>query len=301
MTVIPVSCSCCKNTEATVLYSGLNSVYTSKPYSVAICTRCSNGITYPTVNKAELNQIYSETYLYPVHLLALGEKKYRARAMANFIKQNSPANTHPKVLEVGCMFGYLLQSLQEEYKVKGIDIGRDAVKYCRNHGLDVDDMSIENFIANSNEKFDVIVLSHVLEHLLKPDEVMLDLQNHLNPGGMIYILVPNYKSISPKIFGKYWGWWQVPVHINHFNEQSLSELANSSGYKKTHIRIKGGDSLMLLLNFINLFSFRNNNKEPGFFQKMVIGFFTKIFRYWYLLGNEELTIVLKKKQMKRFN
>ena len=277
------------------MYSGLKSVYTSRPYSVVICTNCSNGITSPAVDKLELNQIYSETYLYPVHLLALGEKKYRARSMAKFVKQNSPAKTHPKVLEVGCMFGYLLQELEDEYKVKGIDIGRDAVKYCRNHGLDVDDTSIENFISNSNEQFDIIILSHVLEHLLKPDEVLLDLQNHLNPGGNIYILVPNYKSISPKIFGKYWGWWQVPVHINHFNEQSLMSLAEISGYQKHHSRFKGGDSLMLLLNLINLFSFRNNKSEPGFFQKMIIGFFTNIFRYWYLIGNEELTMLIKKK------
>ncbi len=295
MPVIAVSCSCCKNTEATLLHSGLKSVYTSKPYSVVICTKCSNGITHPSVEKQELNQIYSETYLYPVHLLALGEKKYRARAMAKYVKQNSPANFHPKVLEVGCMFGYLLHELQDEYKVKGIDIGRDAVKYCRNQGLDVDDTSIENFISNSNEKFDIIILSHVLEHLLRPDEVLLDLQNHLNPEGMIYILVPNYKSISPKFFGKYWGWWQVPVHINHFNEQSLTSLAGISGYQNHQSRFKGGDSLMLLLNLINLFSFRNKNSEPGFFQKMIIGFFTNIFRYWYLIGNEELTMVIKKK------
>ena len=295
MTTIPISCSCCKGTEGQQLFDGLISVYTDSPYSVVQCNKCSNGITHPLVDELELNKIYSQTYLYPVHLLALGEKKYRARAMAKYIRNVSPAKTHKKLLEVGCMFGYLLQELRSDYTAKGIDIGRDAVKYCRNQGLDVDDFSIENFIANSNEKFDIIVISHVLEHLLKPDEVLLQLHHNLNPGGKIYILVPNYKSISAKLFGRYWGWWQVPVHINHFNEKSLLALANSSNYSNEHTRFRGGDSLMLLLNFINIFSFKNKNKSPGVFQKIVIGIFTNLFRYWYKVGNEELTMVLKAK------
>ncbi|HNQ61974.1 MAG TPA: class I SAM-dependent methyltransferase [Bacteroidia bacterium] len=296
MAIVNISCSCCKGVEGEIIHSGLKSVYTDTPYSVVKCTVCTNGITYPSVEKEELIKIYSQTYLYPVHLLALGEKKFRARSMASYIRTNAPAKTHHSVLEVGCMFGYLLQELKSEYKVKGIDIGRNAVSYCRNKGLDVDDISIENFISNSNQKFDIIVISHVLEHLLKPHEVLNDLHLHLNPGGKIFILVPNYKSFSAKVFGRYWGWWQVPVHINHFNESSITALSDSTHFKKELVRYRGGDSLMLLLNFINLFSFRNKNEAPGIFQKMIIGFFTSVFRYWYYLGNEELTVVLVSKK-----
>ncbi len=295
MSTIKISCSCCKGTEGHTLHSGLRSVYTDDPYSVILCNTCSNGITNPPVDKVVLEKIYSQTYLYPVHLLALGEKKYRARAMAEFIRKLTPSHSYPKVLEAGCMFGYLLQELKSEYKVRGIDIGRDAVTYCKEQGLNVDDISIENFISGSLEKFDIIVISHVLEHLLHPDEVLLQLHKLLNPGGMIYILVPNYNSVTAKVFGRYWGWWQVPVHINHFNKKSLTALAENCNYINEHVRLKGGDSLMLLLNFINLFSFRNKNKTPGLLQKLIIGIFTTIFRYWYHIGDEELTIVVKAK------
>lgn len=295
MSSINISCSCCNNKSGKIVHTGLRSVYTATPYSVVICDNCSNGITDPPVDKAELQKIYSQTYLYPIHLLALGEKKYRARAMAKFIRTNAPSVSHKKVLEIGCMFGYLLQELKSEYHVKGIDIGQDAVTYCKTNNLDVDDISIEDYISNSREKFDIIVISHVLEHLLRPDQVLNQLHERLNPGGKIFILVPNYKSITAKVFGSSWGWWQVPVHINHFNKKSLSVLAHNSGFEVEQTRLKGGDSLMLLLNFINLFSFKNKNHAPGIFQKMIIGIFTNIFRYWYLLGNEELTLIIKQK------
>ncbi len=293
MSNISISCSCCKGTQGRPLYTEMKSVYTQTSYTIVQCLNCTNGITFPSIAQNELNKIYSETYLYPIHLLALGEKKYRARAMAKYIRDLSPSATHRTVLEVGCMFGYLLQELKDEYKVKGIDIGEDAIRYCKEQGLDVRDTSIENFISSSDEKFDLIVISHVLEHLVQPGQVLMQLRKHLNPGGKIYILVPNYKSITANFFRRYWGWWQVPVHVNHFNVKSLTLLAENSGYKSQHIRLKGGDSLMLLLNFINLFSFPNKNKAPGRFQKLIIGTFTRIFRYWYLLGNEELTMVLE--------
>ncbi|MBP6335009.1 MAG: class I SAM-dependent methyltransferase [Bacteroidia bacterium] len=295
MSIIPVKCSCCKGTKGKLLYSGLRSVYTDKPYSVVQCLSCQNGITTPSVEENELDKIYSGTYLYPVHLLALGEKKYRARAMAEYVREITPATTHPSVLEIGCMFGYLLQELKNEYKVKGIDIGNDAVSYCIQQGLDVRDISIEKYLSSSDEKFDVIVISHVLEHLLHPDVVLIQLHKQLNKGGRIYILVPNYKSFTAKIFGRFWGWWQVPVHINHFTAGSLEVLANNTHYEKEQSKFRGGDSLMLLLNFVNLFSITNNNKPPGFFQKTVIGIFTRVFRYWYKIGNEELVMVLKAK------
>lgn len=198
MPTIKISCSCCKATEGKLLYSGLKSVYTDTPYSIVLCNNCSNGITFPSVDKEDLNKIYSKTYLYPIHLLALGEKKYRSRAMAKYIRVTTPVHSHPKVLEIGCMFGYLLQELQSEYKVKGIDIGDDAVHYCQQQGLDVQDSSIEDFLNSSSEKFDIIVISHVLEHLLEPDLVLKQLEQNLNPEESTYLSLitsrsaPNY-------------------------------------------------------------------------------------------------------------
>ncbi len=289
-----ITCACCNGKEAELLYSGIRSVYTDKPYSIVRCIQCGNGITYPELSHEDLSKIYRGTYLYPVHLLALGEKKYRSRSMASYIRKHSAPDRYPELLEIGCMFGYLLDELKNEYTVSGIDIGEKAVEYCRERGLDVQLSSVENYIEGCKKKYDVIILSHVLEHLLHPDEVLLSLRKILTPGGKVYILVPNYRSITAAIFGKYWGWWQVPVHVNHFCSDSISFLAKRTAYKVKQIKKNGGDSLMLLLNFINLFSYKNKNKEPGNIQKLLIRLITVIFRHWYRLGNEELLVELER-------
>jgi SAM-dependent methyltransferase len=218
----------------------------------------------------------------------------RAKGLAGYIKMNSWVKKDSSVLEAGCMYGYLLDELKDSCNVKGIEIGAESVDFCKKKGLDVTDISLEDFLQTSSEKFDTIILSHVFEHLTEPDKVLFQINNHLNPGGTVILSVPNSGSVTRKLFGRYWGWWQVPVHINHFNEQALRRMASINNFKVESIRYMGGDSLMLLLNFINLFGFRKKESQSGIFQKFVILFFTTFLRYWYFVGNEELTMVLKK-------
>ena len=294
---VVINCSCCKGQKGTILHRGLSSVYSNLPWKVAECNTCGNIITLPVPQPELLNEIYKKTYLYPVHKLALDEKKFRSHALARYMKKIISSSGDKTFFEAGCMYGYLLDELKNDYRVKGIEIGKEAVDYCRGRGLDVNEISIEDYLSQNNELFDVIVLSHVLEHLLSPDKVIEQLRDRLNPGGKLIICVPNSDSFCRKLFGRYWGWWQVPVHINHFRKSALQNLAAENEMTVEDVRYKGGDSLMLLLNLMNLFEYESKNFEPGIFQKTIIRLFTFCFRYWYYLGNEEVTIVLGKKSI----
>jgi len=287
-----IVCPCCGHQQYQLVYSGMTSVYSTQPYSIYRCTTCEDHITWPLISAEELNRIYEQTYLYPVHLLAMGEKKFRSRQLADFIRSGIPSGTSKKILEVGCMFGHLLEELKNEYEVRGIDIGHEAVTFCREKGLNVDLISAEDFVQKNHQQFDLIVLSHVLEHLLDPSDVLKKFNSFLNPGGKIIVLVPNQASFCRKFFGRYWGWWQVPVHVNHFSINAMKKLSEKTGYKISAQRFRGGDSLMLLLNFVNLFRFRSTNKAPGNFQRTVIRIFTGVFRSWYFISNEEMCVVL---------
>jgi SAM-dependent methyltransferase len=289
-----VICSCCGRSDLSIAYENMTSVYSTNPWKVARCNNCSNMITLPVPDEKSLHDIYSNTYLYPIHQLILGEKKLRAVGLAKFINKINSGTGSKKIFEAGCMFGYLLEELKNNHSVKGIEIGDDAVGYCNSKGLDVINISMENYLMNYEEKFDYIILSHVFEHLLACDKILSQLADRLNAGGRIILCVPNSDSISRRLFGRYWGWWQVPVHINHFSKHSLHVLAGRCELQLEKSRFMGGDSLMLLLNLINLFGFRKN-KPPGIFQKIVIRIFTSIFCYWYYIGNEELTVVLSRR------
>ena len=134
------------------------------------------------------------------------------------------------------MFGYLMEELRSNYLVKGIEIGTQAVRHCQARGLDAAQISLESYLQTDEATFDIIIMSHVLEHLRHPDKDLQKLRDRLNPGGVLVILVPNHDSISARLFGRYWGWWQVPVHFNHFNRSALEHLARRSGYHVNRVR-----------------------------------------------------------------
>ena len=67
-------------------------------------------------------------------------------------------------------------------------------------------------------------MSHVVEHLVDPVTILRDVLARLAPGGLIYVAVPNIESLQFTIFGKYWDAINPMVHMQYFNEQSLSRL-----------------------------------------------------------------------------
>jgi len=84
--------------------------------------------------------------------------------------------------------------------------------------------SIEEF--SIDEKFDVIWMSHVLEHLLQPDDFFRKIKNMLKKDGVLFIEVPNceFKPMLKSSIEK-------SPHLYHFTKKSLSILASNTGYK----------------------------------------------------------------------
>lgn len=291
-------CSCCASQKNELVYASMDSIYSSKPVNVVRCLglECSNVFTDPKPSESELNDIYSKIYMYPVHFAIMGEKKYRARKMAAYIARHLGETKGKKVLEIGCMYGYLLEALgQENIQVEGIELDKAAVEHCQKNGLKAEQKSVEEFVKEGQKTYDLVVLSHVLEHLREPEKILQQLKSLLNKDALLVVAVPNSSSINRKIFGRFWGWWQVPIHVNHFNPNSLKKLGESADYSFQNEEKNGGDSLMIMLNFINMIKLKGHAGEPGSLQKVVIKVFSFFARYWYVLGNEELVMAFKKR------
>jgi 2-polyprenyl-3-methyl-5-hydroxy-6-metoxy-1,4-benzoquinol methylase len=78
----------------------------------------------------------------------------------------------------------------------------------------------------SDEKFDLITMFHVLEHLENPVRDLSCLAGFLKPGGKLVIEVPNilYPNMA---FSHKWH----PGHLFSFTDQTLSMLLEKSGFK----------------------------------------------------------------------
>jgi len=116
------------------------------------------------------------------------------RCISSIIK--SKFKKGAKVLDYGCGAGNLTRELS---KIKNIsitiaDIDSDCLEVTKQsvgeRTVDTILLSTEPWL-NIHNKFDVIVLSHVLEHLLDPINTLQQLSKHLVPGGILIVAVPN--------------------------------------------------------------------------------------------------------------
>lgn len=98
------------------------------------------------------------------------------------------------LLDIGCSYGLLMEHfISKGWKAMGIDISENAIKYARSKGLNCYNLNIEYF--KPVNKFNVIILSHVLEHLERPLYSLSIIKKWLCDNGIIYIRVPNIDSI----------------------------------------------------------------------------------------------------------
>jgi predicted SAM-dependent methyltransferase len=88
-------------------------------------------------------------------------------------------------------------------------------------------------LAEKTETFDLVTLSHVIEHLYDPIDVLKTCHKILKPGGRLWLETPNLESKGHEIFGKDWRDLDPPRHLLIFNRSSLIKAIGSAGF--THI------------------------------------------------------------------
>jgi hypothetical protein len=119
-----------------------------------------------------------------------------------------------KTLELGCvnhsLDGLKLQMMQGNWlfgyldsycsKATGMDITPEAVDYLRKRGFDVRFGDAQSF--ELDEKFEIIIASALLDHLLNFDGFFKSCQNHVEVGGELIVFEDNILSIPALVYGR---------------------------------------------------------------------------------------------------
>lgn len=195
------------------------------------------------------------------------EKIYQSTKFINIrhkFSMLSLAKKNSKLLDYGCGAGdFLAFAKTKNLDVMGVEPNPKALEIARKK---VGKNRVSNIeLKNIHETFDIITLWHVLEHIPNLYEFIDELKVHLNPGGNIYIAVPNYKSFDAQFYKKYWAAYDVPRHLWHFSPESMKNLFNSFGMK-----IEKQHALWFDSFYVSLLSEKYKKTTLGFLRAMLI-------------------------------
>mgnify|MGYP000695867692 CR=1 FL=1 len=135
-----------------------------------------------------------------------------------------------KVLDVGCGAGSYLDRLKSlGWETYGIEINQAGADIARGkgHKVWIGDASSAELPRSF---FDVAVLSHVLEHLFAPREVLIRIREAMASGGIVIVDVPNWESPWSRLFGQYNWALDLPRHLYHFEQATLLKLVSGVGF-----------------------------------------------------------------------
>lgn len=199
-------------------------------YPTGVCSECGNIQQTEYYKEDVLTDFYSNFYrkIYgnqpPLDLYAA--QKRRGLSIYKFVS----SVVNPKtVLEVGVGSGGILSVFHDnDCKTIGLDYDEEYLSIARKNNLNVFNGSIEKL--NRNDKFDLIILSHVLEHIVDPLPFLKKLSEHLTENGTIYIEVPSLNQVCTIDYDyDLMLYWQN-AHTIHFTILSLRLLLKRAGF-----------------------------------------------------------------------
>jgi 2-polyprenyl-3-methyl-5-hydroxy-6-metoxy-1,4-benzoquinol methylase len=258
-------------------------VYHEYGLNVVRCRRCGLVYVNPRLDDTALDSVYG-LHTAPRHLEGVGEdrtredKVYRAyedrliqqRLLLLEKMRNGKVG---RLLDVGSHHGhFLVQARLRGWTGVGVEIASDVAAKARDtHNLTIYNDKIEN-VDFGAERFDVVTLFDVLEHLQEPNRVLRTISSILADDGILFIKVPNVHFIQLKTFvlsrllgrdahKRYeflnpLGFFMVEQHNYNFSDQTLTRLLAKNGYVKLRSivefpsiygRSKGRDGVQIIV------------------------------------------------------
>ncbi|WP_396602601.1 class I SAM-dependent methyltransferase [Algibacter sp. R77976] len=155
---------------------------------------------------------------------------------------NSFQSEEKTLLDIGCGTGDFLETAQENnWKVFGIEPNQEA-RQIANKKTNESVFQTEQLLRFEPNSFDVITLWHVLEHLPNLEDHITIFKKLLKLNGTLLIAVPNYESYDAKYYKEFWAALDVPRHLWHFNQTSISNLVSKQSFKVQKVKPMWFDS-----------------------------------------------------------
>ncbi|HLM76383.1 MAG TPA: methyltransferase domain-containing protein [Polyangiaceae bacterium] len=198
-------------------------------FDLVRCLGCGHRYSAEVLSEAELAGTYYAEPDADIAARSLAAKRARFREYKAMIERDFPKRG--RVLDVGCNAGELLELFREAgWSVAGVEASPGPAAYARKKLASPVWQGPAEDVIPEGEIFDLITMTHVLEHVKRPGDLLNRLRRALRPGGSILIEVPNADDALLGLFRGYYRPLCPGDHVSFFDEGSLRRLLEGSGF-----------------------------------------------------------------------
>lgn len=144
-----------------------------------------------------------------------------------------------RLLDIGCGNGaFLARAADAGWKVQGCEVDSKAVAACRSLGIDM--IEGDAFAPQlAEQSFDVITMSHVIEHVHDQPALLQRAHDLLHTGGWLWLACPNPQSMGQQTFGSAWSELHPPCHLCIPSQAVLIRWLQEKGFDGIHVLRRG--------------------------------------------------------------
>ena len=259
-------CPICSYSEKSILYKqNFNNKVISliKDYDVVVCESCGFVYADNVPSQSDFNNYYAVMSKYEFNYkdgIPSNDYIRHFKKIVNFLIPHIN-NNNAKILDIGCSTGGLLSifKLNGYPNLSGIDPSPSCVRTAKElYNIEATVNNISNF--NTNEKFDLIILSAVLEHLVDFNNSMQKIYSLLKDQGLLFIEIPDAERFDLYISAPF---QQFSIeHINYFSQYSIRNLLSKFSFKI--IEIQQNENKLNLIIDPDIFILSKKTEENNF-------------------------------------
>lgn len=248
------------------------------PLTVVICAHCELVQLKETIDPSIYKQYHfigNSSASYENHLIWVARKLVEVFELEN-----------KRIFEIGASNGVLLKYLKDfgNNQVFGVEPSSKLCEDARKFGVNLTPQFFnKEYVNNSSEKYDCVIVRHVLEHIHELEEFVQLIAEILDKDGIVVVEVP---SLDEMIFQKNYS-NIFHEHLNYFSERTLNYLFSKASlvpaYTK-YVDIHGGA----------IFAVYKKNEAEEIVSKeekqldsgKITSFFDSFDKYYASLGNK---------------
>ena len=193
------------------------------------CRSCGLLFQWPMPDPDDLIKAYGAVED-PVYV---GERDNRYFTFRRVLAELGPPHSR-RLLDVGAYCGYFVDVAgQAGFRAEGTELSAWAVGQAKELGLMVHNQTVEERAA-SGDRYDILTMWDVVEHLEDPRAELEAAFRLLEPGGVLHLSTIDAGSRVARFLGRRWP-WLMDMHLYYFDRRSITRLLGQAGFRVDRI------------------------------------------------------------------